>query len=700
VTAGLRRRRRSLLGVVATCAALLAPGVSAAHAELLGGSFVLPDNRAYELVSPVDKNGGDIGGDAVGGSLASGEGESSVGGSTITYVSLTSFGDAQSAKLVTQYLSSRTPSGWSTHGISPPAIPATSLTVDLSPPYRFFTPELTVGLLEWTSPELAAGAPVGFDDLYVHPTEAATYQLVTTVAPPSRTPENYEVRFAGASPDLSHVVFEANDALREGAPANARSVYEWSDGSLRLVSVLPGPGNVAAESAGAGDGKDDMFANDISADGSRIFWTDNHEQLYVREDGSTTVQLNASQRTPSLGDGSAVFRAATPDGSKVFFTDETPLTDSPQDNGGLYEYDFASGKLTDLSPDAGGAPGVEGVVGVSEDGLSVYFVASASLATGASPGANNLYFSHDGATAFIAALGNEDSGDWAQGLEARTARVTPDGEHLAFMSRERLTGYDNIDANTGVADAEVFEYDAHTGSLSCASCNPNGGPPIGPSKVPTGLSPDYIPRYISDDGQRVFFDSSDALGSWATNGRQNVYEYENGAVYPISSGISDDISTFSDASADGDDVFFTTRAPLVAEVQGESSNMYDARVDGGFPAAPAPPAQCTGEGCRGPLSAPPGPVGVATETYDDASEGAPAQPDALPKSKRPARKAKAKRPRGKSKARRSGAGRLGRRSRARRSGAGRLGRGSRARKSSAGRLETGSKARKSGGPAA
>ena len=66
--------------------------------------------------------------------------------------------------------------------------------------------------------------------------------------------------------------------------------------------------------------------NSVSADGSRIFWTDNNSQLYVREDGTTTVKLNTSQRSPSLGDGSTVFRGATPDGSRVFFTDGTSLT--------------------------------------------------------------------------------------------------------------------------------------------------------------------------------------------------------------------------------------------------------------------------------------------------------------------------------------------------------------------------------------
>ncbi len=669
----LRMRWDLLLGVGAMCAASLAFGVVAARAEL-------PDNRVYELVSPLDKNGGDVGGDALNGGLASGAGESSVGGSAITYLSFTSFGDAQSAKLVTQYLSTRGPSGWSTHGISPPAIPASNADLSLSPPYHFFTPELTAGVLDWTTPALVAGAPLEFDNLYVHETEAATYQLLTTVAPPNRTPENYEVKFAGASPDLSHVVFEANDDLKVGAPPSARSVYEWTDGGLRLVSVLPGPGEVAAESAGAGDGEDDMFANDISADGSRIFWTDNHGQLYVREDGTTTVQLNASQRTPSLGDGSAVFRAATSDGSKVFFTDETPLTDSPEDNGGLYEYDFASGRLTDLSPDAGGSPGIEGVVGAGEEGLSVYFVASGGLATRASPGANNLYLSHEGTITFITALSNEDAGDWAQSLEKRTARVTSDGEHLAFMSHASLMGYDNLDANTGVADTEVFVYDARTESLSCASCNPSGARPIGPSEVPTGLNPDYIPRYISEDGQRVFFDSSDALSSGASNGRQNVYEYENGSVYLISSGTSDDNSTFTDASADGDNVFFTTRAQLVPADQDESSNMYDARVDGGFPAALPPPAPCAGEGCRGPLSAPPAPVGFGTEVSSAVSEEAASQleakPKPKPKPKRRSGKSKAKRSGPKSKARKvkakrpsvkSGAGRTARKSRAGRS---------------------------------
>jgi hypothetical protein len=605
-----------------------------------GESTILADNRAYELVSPTDKNGGDVGGSAVSNFLPSAQsawGHASASGSAIAYSSFTSFGDAQSAEAITQYLSSRGPTGWTTHGISPPVTKHTELT--LRPGYHFFTPELTAGILHWGGSVLVPGAPEG-ENLYIRQMNAAPYELVTTIAPPNRT-SGYEATFEGASADLRHVVFDANDALVAGAQANASNVYEWVAGSLRLVSVLPGPGNVAAESAGAGNGEaeENIEENTVSADGSRIFWTDNNKQLYVREGTTTTVKLNASQRTPSLGDGSAQFRGATPDGSRVFFIDTTQLTNAPNDNGGLYEYDFSSGKLTDLSTDSSGSPEVEGVVGASEDGLSVYFVARASLAGGATAGGYNLYLSRDGVIRFIAALSSEDSSDWSQFPGTRTALITPDGEHLALVSQASLTGYDNIDVNTGSPDSEVFVYDVGNEQLSCASCNPSGAQPVGPASVPKGENTGHTPHFISDDGRRVFFDSKDVLLPSDTNGQQNVYEYENGVVHLISSGTGEDISTFSDASANGDNVFFTTRAQLVPEDTDNSSDMYDARVGGGFP-APGSSQACAGESCRGPLSTPPAPLSIGTEVDSPAPEALPEQPQAVQVSKTSPRKPK------------------------------------------------------------
>jgi hypothetical protein len=444
------------------------------------------------------------------------------------------------------------------------------------------------------------------------------------------------------------VVFEASEPLVPGAPAHSWNVYEWSAGALRLVSVLPGAGNVAAENAHGIDRQ----PNAVSADGSRISWVDdNTGGLYVRENGTSTVQLNLSQRTPSLGNGIAHFMAATPDGSRVFFTDTTALTDAAGDNGGLYEYSFASNRLTDLTPDAGGPPEVDGVVGIGEDGSNVYFVAEASLpgtaAPGAGPDARDLYLVRNGTLTFVAKLNANDNDDWTESFGARSAQVTPDGNRLAFMSQAPLTGYDNTDLKTGKADDELFLYDAGDGTLRCVSCNPSGERPIGPASVPLPEQSAHLPRYLSENGQRLFFNSQDALLPAASNGQQNVYEYEDGAIHLISPGTSDQESTFADASVNGDNVFFTTSARLVPQDQDEHSDMYDARVDGGFPIA-TPPAPCSGEGCRGPIGAPPAPLAIATEEVH-AAEAAPAPaggptptPPASPhKATRPAHKARA-----------------------------------------------------------
>ncbi len=626
-----------------------------------GEASLLPDNRAYELVSPLDKNGGDVGGGSPGGlnPPPGAFGSSSASGGAVTYASSTSFGDAQSAEITTQYLSTREPTGWTTHGISPPAALEEQSRLDPVEIFHLFTPELTAWVFSWKHTPAAPGQPPENENLYRGEVGSGADQLINDGTPANAGAAQYEVMAVGASSDLLHVVFEASEALVPGAPTGATSVYEWAPGvPLRLVSVLPGPGEVAAASAQGAGGQNNQLPNLVSADGSRIFWEDGNGQLYVREHGTSTVHLNASQRTPSLGDGTARFMAATPDGSRVFFLDETALTSAAGDNGGLYEYSFANGRLTDLTLDAGGSPGVQGVAGIDEGGASVYFLASASLTSNArpgagqpSPGGHNLYVAREGELTFIATLVSEDSGDWKNNFGELTAEVTPDGSQLAFVSREPLTGYDNTDLNTGEADAEVFLYDAGAETLRCVSCNPSGERPVGPASVPTPQGIGHLPRYLSENGQRVFFDSKDALLPAASNGKQDVYEYENGVIHLISSGTSDENSTLDDASANGDNVFFVTRAQLVPDDQDEHSDMYDARVDGGFATAVSP-APCSEEGCRGPVSAPPEPLTIVTEETHGA-EALLAQPTAAPPPALPAGRHKTKKPAHKARARHS-----------------------------------------------
>jgi hypothetical protein len=146
----------------------------------------------------------------------------------------------------------------------------------------------------------------------------------------------------------------------------------------------------------------------------------------------------------------------------------------------------------------------------------------------------------------------------------------------------------------------------------------------------------YQPRFLSDSG-RLFFDSPDALVPQATNGLEDVYEYEpagvgsctsesttfsersGGCVNLVSSGISNSESAFYDASENGDDAFFITASKLVPEDYDNAYDIYDAHVcSTAFPCAATPvsPPPCTsGDSCKAAPSPQPeifGPAPSAT----------------------------------------------------------------------------------------
>jgi NHL repeat len=470
-----------------------------------------------------------------------------------------------------------------------------------------------------------------------------------------------------------------------GKGEEGNNLYVSTNGRLQPVGILPGGEHDADSVFGSTSGEPlaspeqttpGDFSSAISADGSRIFWTaleaaeeggepvsEHLHALYVREEATSpsarTLQLDASQAPAGSGakeaeeraqrSGGGRFWTATPDGTKVFFTDCSRLTaDSTAQKGSegcshtagnenvstgndLYEYDFAKAagsRLADLTRDtnAGDTLGadVQGVIGSSEDGEYVYFVANGALAgangEGAKPtsGQPNLYVLHGGVTTFIAQLENSDNlisghrqealGDWRPDLGFRTAAVSPDGHHLVFQTRRRLTSF----VNQGVR--EVFTYSAEgPGELTCASCVA-GATSAGRegSLLIASLNPTFMARWMSSDGSRVFFNSDEPLVPQDSNGAQDVYEWERagqgscispegGCIYLLSGGNGASRSYFVDADADGANVFFTHRGGL-GQLASESEHnlVFDARVNGGFP--PAPPGECAS--CSGPAPSP------------------------------------------------------------------------------------------------
>jgi hypothetical protein len=142
----------------------------------------------------------------------------------------------------------------------------------------------------------------------------------------------------------------------------------------------------------------------------------------------------------------------------------------------------------------------------------------------------------------------------------------------------------------------------------------------------------YKPRSFSDDGSRLFFDSGDALVPGDGNGRVDVYEFEDGFVSLISSGKGSFDSFLQDVSGSGDDVFFVTAGQLVSQDQDGLVDLYDARVDGGFPAVPVVLPGCNnGELCKPPMSSPPaGVFGVPGSSTVSGSGNVPSAPPPAP----------------------------------------------------------------------
>jgi hypothetical protein len=589
----------------------------------------LPEDRCFELVSRQDA--GPIAIPGKPGPAIEKDYQASTAPGGLAYPVESGYPDATKGFNVL-YRGTRGADGWSSTQLSTPIV-APNLTPGqgtVSGETQWLSNDLSCGfaeskfaLTEDPGPRLLYEA--GKPSLYrINPD--GTYTAVPRFAPEELTGNAYAT--ASASQDCHEVVFAVGSRFHGVPGVGSSRLYEWDEGTLRNVGIVPGPGGEVAVEAKA------AAFNAVSEDGSRVFFTatrqssPNAEEIgkqgvFVREDGTATKDL--SQSETSTPDSGAGFQYATADGSRVFFTANAGLTAESSPAGtDLYEYDLEEEELIDLSVDheAGGAE-VGGFVGASEDGSHVYFIARGQFfpaygktkAENKSDNTYSLYGVEDGEVNFVGTV----SGDnheleqmAAPGSRTWVSNVSPDGRYLLFQTGVDVTGYDSGGAE------EAYLYDAGKGSEGtiCLSCRPDGEPSIAPSffskATPNAYkvlpadeavnNPAHPPQFLTEgkDGPQAFFSSLDALAPGAVEGQNNVYEWSHGQVFRLVSAQKGQQATpaggysaaFVGADASGSDAYLVTPETLNWEDPDERLSVYDARIGGGFPEPTAPSEPC------------------------------------------------------------------------------------------------------------
>jgi hypothetical protein len=650
-----------LIWTGALCALL--PAVAGAYATVApaphqSSATGLPDGRVYELVSPANKHGFPAGGLGFGSegyvsrySLAAAD------GNAVAFGSQGPAAEVDSSGLSGEFVAQRSVSGWRSRSAMPREFNGIKNGgIGQNEHWWYFSSDLSHFVYDVDRPNVPGAPNNSAGNLYLEGPDPFL-EPVWLARPVGVEVEfgNYPLSVLGGSPDLSTVYFnyDQEQPLIPGINPGGWALYEYRNGVLSYAGKLPdgsidpdGAKGIAFTVGNGGVYGPAANGNQVSRDGSRLFFTSSSpEELYVHEteaDGTQrTVLASQSQLPGHVGEPAPsgvgamaatapgpkelkttdrhpyginfqtyesrftpLFGYASPDGSHVFFKSNDRLTVEAPEGGGTYDFDVDTGVLAYVA-----TPGLAGIVTVADDGSSFVFENNAVSPTeldhwSAGP--------HGGTVSKIVQLPpltDPYGEEWCDGVSCvGPAHLVDNNSVLVFAAEAPIPGF-----NDAGEFMQIFRYDFTTNELSCLSCPPSG---IKPSGTPELSSVDEWRngkfdgnvvadnRGVSTDGSRVFFDSSDPLVPGAVNGERNVYEWENGSLFLISSGTSSSNSLLLDTSESGGDVFFTTTDELVQGDNDMAYDVYDARVP--RPGDNPPPASlpCQGDVCQGPPSTP------------------------------------------------------------------------------------------------
>ena len=628
-------------GKALTVPAAPAPGVEAPceNARVrTGPSAVLPDCRAYEQLTPVDKEGAqEIYSYGIGfsgsGALPAVDGESVVVNNPLVAWGLAS-GDGQSPY---RFARSSAGSDWLMRAAA--AQPETGVG---APKPRLYNADQSQLAFETSVETVIGGSPAEIE--YKVGPVGGPYRTVASI--PGKDRLEGDDGWVASSEDFSKLILEVADHTLLGPSTKTTSgndLYEYAAGQLHQVNVTGGSPGSAISSCGAvivhgregGEGGVISSPRAVSADGSRVFFeqvpgSDCGEppHLYVRVGGDETVDIGAYSFLAASGDGSRVLLVKRAGETReVMLYDSETKTVKPLQGFVAHEELEAPLVSTDLS--------------------TVYFSSRERLtpeAPALAAGGEADLYRYDVATETLSFVSQ------TAGINGGEEHASPEGRYFYFdtggvvgLPGGSLEPLRNNENSTRLDGHQVYRFDSAEDVVECMSCassfdpEPRTGAFFGLDQGSGTLATqDGMPAKTvsSANGEYAFFETpadlvpQDIDGEVApetnrgehlsteqnTSVSSDVYEWREDGVHGctliqgclslITSGTGGFLNLMIGSTESADDVFFYTSSQLAPTDDDTAGDVYDARVDGGFPPPPPAPVECEGDACSTPASPP------------------------------------------------------------------------------------------------
>jgi hypothetical protein len=518
----------------------------------------LPSCRAYELVSPADTEGWSAPVEDEPGRVHGPLGQLIGPDGSVFYLSQArppETGAIQEGRFFNVFRSRRSSVGWVTRDMTVLGTTATAHGVE------FFDVAADGSAVLVATP--TALSPEDIDNPIDNPTNGDDLYVLRENAPPEFVSHGETAVTAQDGPltpgfgtivansDLSAVGFESAVGVRldPSASTTARNCYVWRSQGDKLARITNAddpedPGASNCEYLGMShDGRAIVRDTSGDPDTGRIFVVGAHGGLELPE----STQLSGDE-------GNATFDGLSPNGETAYITTPEKLTtEADADSGAdLYAVSTTQGAIETTNGPAGvtclscgHSEGGADYVGMSADGSHVFYTADGALYANGPAGTQELASAAD---------------------QLSEVKMSQNGQHVIAVTPVALSPTDSNGAS------DLYEFTAGEAPALITSG--------------TGMA-EYQPVAVSNTGRSVVF-NADNVGS---DSARTIDEWVDGAIGQISpvGALQGPYEALGVYGAELEDVFFVAHEPLVKQdFNGGTDDIYDARIDGGFPAPVEP----------------------------------------------------------------------------------------------------------------